>query len=317
MKSVVELGDPAPLLPAVPEPDAEPAARAHRPLALDGLLVRADGVAAGVEEAEQPFHPVRRDHHHGQQGQADQQQDPGEHPARRADDPQQREEDDQQHERGAQVIAQHDQHGQEADPGQQRDEQLPPVGQLVQLLLAGQQVGAPEQERELGQFGRLELEAADLQPAGHPGAARLGGHEQHHDQPEQRDEHQRVGGGPVPAGRGPRGQPHARQPDQHAEQLVLQAGPRRAARHQPGRGRGGQHHHQAEREQQRGDAEDQVEVGERTVQEAEPGGHPVPRLPGPGRRSAGRRGNRRYVVHDPSFGLRRREPAEIRGVSQY
>ena len=312
MKSVVELGDPAPLLPAGAQPHAEPAAGAHRPLALDRLLVLADRVAAGVEETDQPLHPVRGDHHHGQQGQADQHQDPGEHPARCADDPQQRQKDDQQHERGAQVVAQHHQHGQEADPGQQRDEQLPPVAQLVQLLLAGQQVRAPQQEREFGQLGRLELEAADLQPAGRPAAARRRGHEQDDDQPEQRDEHQRVGGGAVPAGRGPRGQPHAGQPDQHAEQLVLQAGPRRAARHQPGRGRGGQHHHQAEREQQRGDAEDQVEVGERAVQEAEPGGHPVARLPGPGHRSAGCGGGRRYLVHDPSFGPRHRRSTDIR-----
>ena len=205
--------------------------------------------------------------------------------AGRADDPQQRQEDDQQDEGGAQVVAEHHQHGQDADPGQQRDEQLPPVTQLAQLVLAGQQVGAPQQERELGQLGRLELDAAELDPAGRA-ALRLA-HDQHQDQAEQRTEHQRVGGGPEPARRGMRRQPHAGQPDQHAEQLVLQAGPGRNALHQPERRRRGQHHDQAERQQQRGQAEHQVERGERPVQEAEPGGHPVPGVASPGCRADG------------------------------
>ena len=71
------------------------------------------------------------------------------------------------------------------DPGQQRDEQLPPVLELAELLLAGQQIRAPQQERELGQLGRLELDAADLQPAGRAAGGRRPD-EQDHDQPEQR-----------------------------------------------------------------------------------------------------------------------------------
>ena len=53
-----------------------------------------------------------------------------------------------------------------ADPGQQRDEQLPPVLELTELLLAGQQIRTPQHEGQLGQLGRLELDRADLQPAG-------------------------------------------------------------------------------------------------------------------------------------------------------
>ena len=93
----------------------------------------------------------------------DQAQNHAEQPGRCADHPEQREQDDQEHERGAEVVAEHDEHGQHGGPRQQRDQQRPPVCELPELLPARQQVRAPYEQRELRELRRLEL---DRRPPG-------------------------------------------------------------------------------------------------------------------------------------------------------
>ena len=155
---------------------------------------------------------------------------------------------------------------------------MPPVVELPELFLAGEQVRAPEQERQLGQLGGLERDRADLQVPG--GAARFHPDQRDQQQAHDGDEHQRVGGGAEQPGRGAGRQPHAGQAQQHPHQLVLEAGVGRGALRELGDRRGGQHHHQPEREQQGGDAEDEVVGRQRPVQ----GGDQARELAAGGRR---------------------------------
>ena len=146
---------------------------------------------------------------------------------------------------------QHDQHAQQRGAGQQRQQELAPVLELAQLLLAGQQVGAPQHEGQLGELGRLHLERPDLEPPGR--AAGLHPDGQNQQQAQDRDAHQRVGGGAEQGGRGLGRNPHQRQPDGHPEQLLLEPGVRRAAAVQGHRRGRGQDHDQAQRDQQHGE----------------------------------------------------------------
>jgi hypothetical protein len=148
-----------------------------------------------VEETGEPLETVRRRDDHEQHGQRHQDQQAGVNPAGRADHPEQGQENDQQDERGTEVVTGHHQQAQHAGAGHQRHQQVPPVGQLAQFLLAGQQIGPPQQQRELGQLRRLELQPAELDPPGravlgHPDAVNQG-----QPQPDHRHREHRVGQG--------------------------------------------------------------------------------------------------------------------------
>jgi hypothetical protein len=194
---------------------------------------------------------------------------------RGAGDPQQREEDDQQDERGAEVIAGHHQHGQQPGPGQQRDEHVPPVGQHAQLLLAGEQVRAPDRERQLGQLGWLKRHGTECDPA--VGTADRLAHAGDQDEREADDRYgqQRVRQGAEKPRRRPRYQPHDRQAHRDAGQLPLEVVVCRFAGGQVGPRGGRQHHHKAQAEQQRGDADDHVVRRERPVEQRAGGAHPL------------------------------------------
>ena len=97
---------------------------------------------------------------------------------------------------------------------------------------------------------------------------------------------QRVRRGAEQARCGPGRDVDDRQPDRGAEQLLLEVGVRGQALAQVLHRRG-QHHHQPEPQQQRGDADNQVVRRERAVEQREPGGEPFPGGDGRGRIDGG------------------------------
>jgi hypothetical protein len=212
---------------------------------------------------------------------------------------------------------------------------VPPVGQLAQPVLAGQQVGAPHDQGQLGELGRLDLLSAEGDPPGRAVLRDADPVDQGETQPDDGHREQRVGEGPEQPGRRARGQPHERHADDGAEQLLLEVGIGRQPGVQVGdRGRG-LHHDQAQPEQQRGDAEDQVVGRKRPVEQGAPDadlvphaaeaprGHPV--LAGqllvrlavtiPRGRSFVQAHSRRMVMHGPSLFARQRQDRDIRRVS--
>ena len=52
-----------------------------------------------------------------------------------------------------------------AKPGHERHEQVPGPAQRAELLLAGEQVGAPQQHADLRELRRLQLQRAEVDPA--------------------------------------------------------------------------------------------------------------------------------------------------------
>ncbi len=213
---------------------------------------------------------------------------PREHPAWGADHPEQRKEDHQQQERGAKVIAEHHQQAKRRRSWQQRYQQHPPVGELAELLLPRKQVGAPQQERQLGELRRLELQPGNGDPARGPGDRLPDG--EHEDQADQRGDHQRIGRGAEQPRRRLGEQPHHRQPDGHPEQLLGEYRVLRLVRVELRGRRGGEHHDESERQQQAGGPDEQVVRGERPVegrgQSLDPSRWPV--LAGPVLRGAQR-----------------------------
>ena len=51
-----------------------------------------------------------------------------------------------------------------AKPGIERQEQVPRPAQRAELLLAREQVAAPQQHADLGELGRLQLQRAEVDP---------------------------------------------------------------------------------------------------------------------------------------------------------
>ena len=232
------------------------------------MLVPVGSVFAVFKEPGEPADPVALRHHEQQQHQAHEDQQADEHPSRRTDEPQQRQEDDEQDGRRSQVLAAHHEQGEHPGAWQQRDEHVPPVGEHAELLLAGKQVRAPHGERELGELGRLEPErAGDGDPPGRAVHVRADAGNEHKAEPDRRYRKQRVGRGAEQPGRAPGRHPHDGDADDDARQLHLEVAVGRLAPGQVDPGRGGQHHDEAEAQQQRGDARDQVVRGERTVEQ--------------------------------------------------
>src|SRR5699024_4719767 len=157
-------GEETPLLLALPDTDTEDLSDAQRVQPVQGLIARALRVGYGVQESSDAAHPVGLDRDDG----GSQSQDEGEHGLEElggcSDHPQQGEEHQKQNQGGGQVRAQQDEHGDQATPWQQRDEQVSPLGEFPQFVLAGQYAGAPQGEGDLGRFGGLDEQPADLQP---------------------------------------------------------------------------------------------------------------------------------------------------------
>ena len=248
----------------------------------------------------------------------------------RADDPQQRQEDDQQDERGAQVVAGHHQQAQHDGARHERHEHVPPVGQLAELVLAREQVGAPHHQGELGDLRGLDLLSADGDPPGRAVLRDADAVDQGQAQPDDGHREQRIGEGAEQPGRRAGRRPHQRQPDGGAEQLLLEVRPGRQARAQVDDGRRGLHHDQAQPEQQRRDAEDQVVGRQRPVEQRPPDAEAIPDAVQAAQAGLGRiRGTRggqvriREVVrglgnlriHDSSLFAGSRQDPDIRRVS--
>jgi hypothetical protein len=152
---------------------------------------------------------------------------------------------------------------------------VPPVRQLAQPVLAREQVGAPYDQGQLGDLGRLDLLPADGDPPRRAVLRDADAVDQGQAQPDGGHREQRVGEGTEQPRRRAGRRPHQRQPDGGAEQLLLEVGVRRKPGAQVGDGCGGLHHDQAQAKQQDGDAEDQVVRRERPVEQPAPGPDPV------------------------------------------
>ena len=88
-----------------------------------------------------------------------------EQPGGRPGQPQQPEEDRGEDDRRAHVAAEHDQPEQHEGHRNERHQHVLPLRQQPLVLFAGEQVGAPQHERELAELAGLELEgAADGDP---------------------------------------------------------------------------------------------------------------------------------------------------------
>ena len=111
------------------------------------------------------------------------QREPDEQPHRRPGEEQQRHEDRRENHRGSEVAAGEDEHDDQTRDGHQRHEQVLPLAE--HFSLAGQQVSAPEDECELGEFRGLDAEpAAEGEPvlvAVDLGADDRHERQQHHD----------------------------------------------------------------------------------------------------------------------------------------
>ena len=204
-----------------------------------------------VEEAGQALEPVLGRDDHEDHGQGHQDQQAAEDPPGRADDPQQRQEDDQQDERGAEVVAGHHEQAEQARAGHERDEDVPPVGQLAELLLAGQQVGAPYHQGKLGDLRRLDLLPAEVDPPRRAVLRHADAVDERQAEPDHRDREQRVGQGPEQPGGRARRHPHQRQADAAPSSCFLKSEYGAEPGGQVGHRAGGLHHDQAEPEQQR------------------------------------------------------------------
>src|SRR5699024_7652463 len=241
-------GEETPLLPALPDTDTEDPSGAQRVQPVQGLIARALRVGQGVQVTSAAARPVALDRDDG----GGQSQDEGDHGHEElrgcADPPQQGEEHQKQNQGGGQVRAQQDEHGDQATPWQQRDEQVSPLGEFPQFVLAGQYAGAPQGEGDLGRFGGLDEQPADLQPT--QGTVDLGALEDGEQQQCHRDDHGRVADDPEPRHRQVGGQQHQWKTDRRRGQLALE---HREGR--PGLGDGvdhrrGQHHDQAQGDEQ-------------------------------------------------------------------
>jgi manganese efflux pump family protein len=299
------------------------------------LPVGAGDATLRVDKADQATEAVFRRDDHERHGQGHQEENADEHATGRADDPQQGEEDDQQDERGAKVVTGHHEQAQHGGARHEGHQHVPPVGQLAQPVLAGEQVGSPDDQRQLGDLGRLDLLAAEGDPPGRAVLLDADPVDQGEAQPDDGQSEQWVGEGPEQPRRRTRGQPHERHADDGAEQLLLEVGIRRQASVQVGHRGGGLHHDQAEPEQQSRYAEDQVVGRERPVEQGAPHADLIPHAAEAPQGRPVRAGQllvrlavtiprgrlfvqahgRRMRVHDPSLFARQGQGRDIRRVS--
>ena len=138
---------------------AEQAAARHREQAVGRLPAGALVVLERVGEVGEPLQPLgagggQPEHQHADAAQVEHEQ-----PGRGADHPEHPEHDREQHQRGAEVLLRHDQADDQPGDRDHRDQRVPPVAE--QLLLAGVEVGAPQDHGELGQLGGLHLQRSE------------------------------------------------------------------------------------------------------------------------------------------------------------
>ncbi len=189
-----------------------------------------------------------------------------------------------------------DQAGHQEHAGDHRHQQLVPVVQAA--LLVGVDVRHPQDHRELGDLGRLDLHRTEGQPVGVAvdlDAERGPGQHQQEDRHHQPD----PGEAAQHPLRHPRGDERRGEAEPHPHQLALDHGVGVAAVVLVGvDARGRQHHDHADGEQQGRGAEQQVVAGQRPVERLAQGGEPAGR-PTP-QRGVGRLALRRRAGHHVS-----------------
>ncbi len=258
-----------PLLAAGAQPETEQPAGRQRVEALHGLVAGVLGVGERVAERQQPLQAVRcgegEEHRPGDQH-ADQ------HPEqahRGADDPEQRDDDGADRDRGPEVGLEHHQQQDQRGDRHERDEQV--GAHVEQPLLAHEQVGAPQHQRQLGQLGRLEVEAQrQWDPARRAVDLVADSGQEHGDQQQQGQHQQRVGRRAVEAHRQPGGREHQRQPERDEGGLLDAGREQRAGRGVGPQAGGGEDHDQPEHEQQQGAGQQQVVARQRALQQRRP-----------------------------------------------
>jgi hypothetical protein len=169
-----------------------------------------------VGEGGQPLQPIRRRQRKPGDRNPDGHQQDGEVPERGADGPQQPDQDEQETQRRPEIGLEHDERAHQQETRDQRHEQVPGARQGSELKLAGEQVGAPEQDADLGELRGLQLQGAERDPA--PRVIDLSpdtGYE-NREQGGERDQQCRVGQQPVGPGWQSDGEPEDRYP-QHQE----------------------------------------------------------------------------------------------------
>ena len=166
MKSLKALGTTTP--PACvlwPRPAPKIAAEAQGQQPLDGVEAGAERILPGVQERGDAARLVGVvQDHHGHPGDARRQQQ-GELPQVGAGDPEEDEGGQGQHAGRAQVGLLDDQEDDRRDQQQERDGAVPDAADA--LAAVGHPVGQVDDQRQLGQLGRVDRrQRADLQPAG-------------------------------------------------------------------------------------------------------------------------------------------------------
>ena len=142
---------------------AEPAAGRERVEAVGGLPAGVVVVLERVGEGGDPRDAARCRSRPGTAATAPTTDDADdEEPRRRADHPEHAEQDREEHQRGAEVAADDDEPGRQQHAGHHRDHHV--VHAAEAALLAGVDVGGPQDQAELGDLGRLDGERADGQP---------------------------------------------------------------------------------------------------------------------------------------------------------
>ena len=195
-------------------------------------------------------------------GDAEHRQAQAEEPHRGTHHPEHAEQDRREDHRGAEVATDEHQADDGEEPGHHRHEEVVELAQAA--LLVGVDVGRPQHDGELGHLGGLHGEGADRQPV-------LVAVDQHAEAGHERQQHQRqqeagIGQAAHVLDRQARGDPRAREPDRHPQQLALHHGVGVVVEEEgPHAGRA-QHHDEPDGQQQRRRAEQQVVGGERLLQ---------------------------------------------------
>jgi len=99
-----------------------------------------------------------------------QQQQQREVSQRQPDHPQQADQDQNDAHRRAEIWLSHHERAEDDEDRYQRQDDLPGSGQRAEVLLAGEQIRRPDENGELAELGRLELQRTEVEPA--PGSVR-------------------------------------------------------------------------------------------------------------------------------------------------
>ena len=254
MKSVCASGSAPHFCWLAPMPCPNHAAARQRVQAVGRLPARRVVVGERVDERRDARHPLLVGGGQEERQHADHRDAEREEPGGRADDPEHPEQDREQHQRGAEVAAEDDQAGGEQQAGHHRDHDL--VGAGEPPVLVGVDVGGPQDQGELGDLGGLDHDRAEGEPVGV--AVALDAEERRQQQQRQRDRVAGVGEPADPAQRQPARDPGARDADDHPEQLLLDDRVGVVVDAVRVHARGAEHHDQADGQQQRRGAEQQV-----------------------------------------------------------